>query len=93
MVVNLAVKDNAAVPIVCEDGLVTMVQVDDFQPSCTQGEEIRVKYALLVGATVYQRSGGLPDSLRWCAPVFSGKPGYSAQRLARPRMTFSRSIT
>src|SRR5207253_1233935 len=44
-----------------------------------QREEIGLKHALLVGTAVNQCSRGLPDSFRRRAPIFSGKPGDSAQ--------------
>src|ERR1700745_172674 len=79
VVVNLPVKDNSAVAIVSKDGLIAVVQVDDFQARRAQREEIRLKHALLVGTAVNQCSRGLPDSFRRRAPIFSGKPGDSAQ--------------
>src|SRR6266516_261833 len=79
VVVNLPVKDNSAVAIFSKDGLIAGFQVDDFQARRAQREEIGLKHALLVGTAVNQCSRGLPDSFRRRAPIFSGKPGDSAQ--------------
>src|SRR5437879_13876318 len=61
------------------DGLIAVFQVDDFQARRAQREEIGLKHALLVGTAVNQCSRGLQDSFRRRAPIFSGKPGDSAQ--------------
>src|SRR5215472_13155183 len=79
VVVNLPVKDDSGVAIFGKDGLIAMVQVDDFQARRAQREQMRLKHALLVGTAVNQCGRGLPDSFRRRAPVFSGKPGDSAQ--------------
>src|SRR5215472_10286600 len=79
VVVNLPVKDDSTVAIFGKDGLIAMVQVDDFPARRAQREERRLKHALLVGTAVNQCGRGLPDSFRRRAPVFSGKPGDSAQ--------------
>src|SRR6516225_6762874 len=87
VVVNLPVKDDSGVAIFGKDGLIAMVQVDDFQARRAQREQMRLKHALLVGTAVNQCGRGLPDSFRRRAPVFSGKPGDSAQL---PAPSFSR---
>src|ERR1700751_2080773 len=87
VVVNLPVKDDSGVAIFGKDGLIAMVQVDDFQARRAQREEMRLKHAVLVGTAVNQCGRGLPDSFRRRAPVFSGKPCDSAQL---PAPSFSR---
>ena len=82
VVVNLPVENDAAVPIVGVEGLVALLEVDDFQARRAQGEKIRLEHALLIGSAMNQRSGGLADSFRRRTPVFSGEPGNPAQRSA-----------
>src|SRR5215469_12817414 len=82
VIVNFSVKDNPAVAIVSENGLIASLEVDDLKACSAEGKQIRLRDALLVGPAVNQRSGRLPDSFRRRAPVFSGKAGNPAQRSA-----------
>jgi len=87
VIVNFPVENNPCVPIFGENGLVALFEVDDLEAGSAEGKQIGLKDALLVGPAVKQRGGGLPDSFRRCAPVFSGKPGNPAQRSAPLRLT------
>ena len=87
VIVNLAVEDNPAISILGENGLVALLEVDDFQARSPEGKEIRVEKTLLVGPAVNQRSGRLPDSFRRRAPVFCGEAGNPAQRSPPLRLT------
>jgi hypothetical protein len=82
VIVNLSVEDNPAVAVFRQDGLIAVIQIDDFQSCRAQREEVRMKYALLVGSAMNEGRGRLPDAFRWRAPVLSCKPGNSAQMLA-----------
>ena len=39
MVVNLAIEDDSAVAVLGEDGLISLLQIDDFQARRAQGKE------------------------------------------------------
>src|SRR5215472_163937 len=79
VVINLSVENDSAVAVLGKDGLIALLQIDDFQARRAQGKECRMKNSLLIRAAVNQRSRGLTDSFRRRAPVFSGESGDSAQ--------------
>src|SRR5262249_6749557 len=85
MIVDFAVEYDPAVAIVSKNGLITVVQIDDFQARRAQGKQVGVEYALLVRAAVHECGGRLPDSVRWRAPILGGGPGNSAQLSAALR--------
>jgi len=71
VVVNLSVENDSAVAIFREDGLVAVIQVDDFEARGTQREKAGLKDALLIGAAMNERCGGLADTFRGRAPVLT----------------------
>ena len=82
VIVNLSVEDDPTIAVFGKNGLIAMIQVDDFQPRRAQRKKFGLKDALLVGPAVNQCGCCLPDSFRRCAPIFSGEPRNSAQRSA-----------
>ena len=79
VVVNFAVEDNRSVAIIADDGLVSALQVDNFQARGAHGENARAEHSTLIGPAMSQRCRGLLDALRFGRPIFMCKPGYPAQ--------------
>jgi hypothetical protein len=86
VIVNFPIEHNPAVPVLGQNGLIALLEVDDFQARSAERKQVRLKNALLVRPAVKQRGGRLPDSFRRRAPVFSGKAGNPAQRSAPLRL-------
>jgi hypothetical protein len=79
MVVYFAVEDDGRV--FCLNRLVTGVEVDDFQTSCTHRTESRSEDTLLVRPAVNQGCGSISNAIGICGPSFISKSGDSTQVL------------
>jgi hypothetical protein len=79
MIVDLPVKDDAAVTVARMDRLVARVQVDNLQPGCTHREKAGREDSLLVRTTMKQRVRGFTNATRGWRPVFMCEADNSAQ--------------
>src|SRR5580692_362478 len=79
MVVNLPVEDNRRVAIIRDDGLVSALQVNNFQARSAHRKDARTKNPALIRAAMSQRSGSPFDALRLGGPIFMCESGYPAQ--------------
>src|ERR1700756_428575 len=86
VIVDFAVKDNAAVAISGMDRLVPGGQVDDFLKGCNERKEAGREDSLLVRAAMEERVRGFTNAARRWRPVFIGEAGNSAQS-AMPSFT------
>src|SRR5215472_1807873 len=88
VIVDFAVEDDPAVAIFGEDGLIAVVEIDDFEARGAQRKKARGENALVIRSTVDERCGSFSNAFGWRTPIFSGEAGNSAQcwallRLAR----------
>ncbi len=79
VVVDLAVEDDDGVAVFGRDGLVAVLEVDNFQAGRAQRADRRLVNALLVGSAVDQGRGGVPNAIRRWRPIFMSKANNSAQ--------------
>ena len=79
MVVDLAIEHDSDVAIFGENGLVSGTEIDNLEPGCPQRADARLKYALLVGATMKQCRGRIPNTIGIRRPMFVGETDDSAQ--------------
>src|SRR5271169_3213489 len=79
VIVNFSVKDNRGVAVIGNDGLVSALQVDNFQARRAHRKNARSEHSALIGSAMGQCSGSVFYALRFGPPIFMCKPGYSAQ--------------
>src|SRR5580700_11046666 len=79
VIVNFPVEDNCGVAVIGNDGLVSALQVDNFQARRTHRKDARSEHSALIGSAMGQRSGSVFYALRFGRPIFMCKPGYPAQ--------------
>ena len=79
MVINFSVKDDNRVPIFRDDGLITVLEINDFQAGGAQRAKWRLVNALLVWSTVDEGRGGVPNAIQRWRPIFMSKTDNAAQ--------------
>jgi hypothetical protein len=79
MVIDFPVKGNRCIAIIRDDGLVSALQIDNFQACRAHREKARTVDSALIRAAMRQRRGGLFDSLGLRRPIFVCKSRNPAQ--------------
>jgi len=79
MIVDFAVEDDAGVAVVGNDGLITGVEVDNFQTSGAEGKKRGGEDADLIGAAMNKGVGGGADAIGRGRPALTRESSYATQ--------------
>src|ERR1700743_3100437 len=79
VIINFPVEDNSALAAIFQDRLIAAFQIDDFKSRCSEREDVRAEYALLVGATVRQCRHHLAHFFSVRLRTFMCESRYAAQ--------------
>src|SRR5580693_8014411 len=79
MIVNFPVEDKRGVAIIANDGLVSALEINDFQACRAHRNNAGAKHSALVRPAMCQSGSGAFNALRFRRPVFMCKAGYPAQ--------------
>jgi hypothetical protein len=84
VIVDFAVENNNGISVIARDGLVSRLDIDDFQSRRAERDDSGLEHSLLVRPAMNQRSSGPTNSIRIRNPMAVGK-AHDAAQVTSPR--------